>query len=264
MDEVPSSSGTVEVSYQIGLKHLWELQEQCLSQNVQQSKLLRDALGLLDQSIRLNLSILDGMRFAAEKQTAIRVLAVDALSHVVIAARIGVWGALPESLSVLRGGVESCAQLALTVSKELYGTAFREIKGGRLVRLKFAAACKDLGENGDGFRKHHSRISNVAAHSTSSSLQQEEYRINGEPYDRLASAQHPRSAEIATSECLDLAPLVAVSLCKAYDQDGIAPQEEWLTTLHDGHVLHGALKGQIRSKHQDTGSSDAAPNGNGE
>ncbi|MGH9718332.1 MAG: hypothetical protein ACRD4R_16615 [Candidatus Acidiferrales bacterium] len=227
----------------IGLKHLWQLQEQAFSYNCQQSRPLQDALGLLDRSVRLNLSILTAMRFGAAKQTVIRVLAADALSRIIVAARIGIWGALPECLSVLRGATESCAQLTLTVSQNLYETALQEINGKKLVRLKFEAVCKDLGELGTAFRRRHSKMSDLAAHATASSLRQAEYRKDGESYDRLGAAESPRNAEIATSECLEYLALVAVATLDAYSKDAI--EEVWLATLSELNLSHGALKNQI-------------------
>lgn len=254
MDESTSANGVGEAGGHIGLKYLWRLQEQALSYNCRRSRPLQDALDLLDRLVHLNLSILAAMRFEAEKQSAIRVLAVDALSRIVIAARLGAWGALPESLSVLRGATESCAQLTLTISQKLYRTALQEIKGKRLVRLKFDAACRNLGELGAAFRRRHSKMSELAVHSTAASLQQAEYGIGSETCDRLGSAQEPRNAEIAISACIELLQLVAAATLGAYPEDRIA--EAWLVTLDEANIARATLKDQISAMRD--GPSDGA------
>lgn len=262
MGESLSAGSTADVGGHIGIKHLWKLQEQASSYNCQGSKFLQGVLDLLDRSVRLNLSILGDMRFGPEKQTAIRVFGVDALSHIIIAARIGMWGALPESLSVLRTAVEDCAQLALTVNQKLYNTALLEIKGNRLVRLRFNAACNELGELGSSLRDRHSKISNLASHSTSRSLRQEEYDFGSETCDRLGSAHDSQKAEIAASECLEIGQLIAVSLLEAYKQDGIALQAAWLATLDDVHTSHKSLKDRISASYGDSNKDQPAPDSN--
>lgn len=247
----PPPIGHIEVSGDIGLKQLFESQDQAHFYNCQRSKLVQEGFDLLDKSIRLNLSILSGMRFGSVKQTAIRLLTVDALSHIAVAARVGLWGAQTESLSILRGGVESCAQLSYVVSQKLFEIAIEEIKGKRLKKLKFASVCKCLGTVGASYRKYHSRISNLAPHSTPQRLRRAEYKIQGEPYDRLGFAFDDKSAAISISECIELIQNVGVSLAAAYDQDGMKLQEVWVAGLREINTAHQALRNQIRAKYAD-------------
>jgi hypothetical protein len=240
----------------LGLENLFELQDRAFAHNFQNSEWVQRASATLARSIRLNLSILGGMRFAAEKQTAIRLFAVDTLSHIVIAARIGLWGALPESLSVLRGGIESCVQLGYLVSEQLYKTAIVEINGKRLNRLEFASACAGLGSMGHSFAKHHAKISNLASHATSRRLRQSEYEIDGESYDRLGFATDSESAELATSECMEISQMETVYLTDAYTQDSLSIAEQWVSEMQDLHDAHEAFKNQLVAKRGDSAVSE--------
>jgi hypothetical protein len=256
MAEAALPAASNESNSSVGLARLFEHQDQALSHNRQKSERLRKACAILDRSIRLNLSILGSMRFEAEKQTAIRLLAVDTISHVIISARIGLWGALPESLSVLRGGIESCAQLAYVISERLYRTAILEIKSKRLNRLEYKTACAALGTEAEGFQRRWEQISNLASHATSRRLQQSEYKIGGEPYDRLGFAEDPTNAEITTGECAELSQMGSVSLTSAFEQDGITIDQRWISEIRDLHEALQAVKSQLRPADGDSVSSD--------
>jgi hypothetical protein len=163
------------------------------------------------------------MAFAAEKQTVIRYLAGDTLSHIVVAARIGLWGALPESLSVLRGAIESCAQLAYVVSEKRYGTVIYEAQVlGRCRQLDFERVCGKLGNLGERLSRLHFQISGAAGHSTLTRLSLLEYKFQGEEYDRLGFAFRPENARLATHHCVLLASLLGECLKIAFLQDGLS------------------------------------------
>jgi hypothetical protein len=238
----------------LGLAEIFQHQDVALSRNFQESQFTQAFSAVLSRSIRTNLSILRGMGFGEVKQTCVRLFAIDALSHVAIAARIGLWGALPESLSVLRGGVESCAQLAFMVSKQLYQTAISEANSKKFTELEFANACRGLGQAGADFAKTHGRISNLASHSTSRRIQFVEYQINGETYDRLGFALDAESAELAIGECVEISQSVASSLRIAYLQDD-APFH-WIADLQAIFETHEALRQQLKAKHGGSVAND--------
>ena len=160
------------------------------------------------------------MTFGAEKQTIVRYLAGDTFSHIVVAIRIGLWGALPESLSVLRGAIESCAQLAYVVNEKKYGTAMYEAKElGRFRQLDFERVCGQLGALGERLLKLHSQISGAAGHSTVTRLSLVEYKFQGQEYDRLGFAFEPENARLAAHHCVLLASLLVECLRTAFLQD---------------------------------------------
>ena len=234
----------------LGLAEIFAHQDDALSRNFQASQFVQAFSSVLSRSIRVNFSILRGIKFDAAKQTAVRLFAVDTLSHIAVSARVGLWGALPESLSVLRSGIESCAQLAYMVSKQLYQTAISEVNSRRFQQLEFREACRGLGPEGAAFAEHHGRISNLASHSTSRRIKLSEYQIDGEAYDRLGFALDAENAELVTGQCVELSQSVAFSLRAAYLQDR-APFH-WDADLQNILQTHEALKSQFKTKHEQT------------
>ncbi len=160
------------------------------------------------------------MAFNPEKQTVLRVLGTDALSHIVVAARVGLWGALPESLSVLRGGIESCGQLGYVVVRKRYKTFIYEAnQRGRFRQVGFESACEQLDTLGQRLLRLHQQISDAAAHSTVKRMSLLEYKFEGKEYDRLGFAFEPRHAGIALFHCLELAWFLPAFLQLAYEHD---------------------------------------------
>lgn len=234
MAETPVAAGA-------GIKYLWASQDEALRKNLGQSAELREALDALDGAISLTLNIIGNARFPAEKQTAIRVLTVDSLSHVVIAARVGLWGTVSESLSILRGAIESCAQLSYTVFKQRYQTAISEISSRRLRELKFGACCDAIGSPGSSLKKLHGQLSNMAAHSTPGRLRRSEYELRGEDYDRLAFAIDPDAAEATTLGCLQIVPSIGMCLREAWRQDNLEFPQEWVAAIQGTRQLYEKL-----------------------
>lgn len=230
----------------IGLSNLFELQDHALVHNFQQSSWAQGASTILARSIRLNLSILGSMQFPAEKQTTIRCFSVDTLSHIVIAARLGLWGALPESLSVLRGGKESCAQLFYAIEAQRYQTAILEGKK-RFKQLDFEKVCSELGDLGRDLKRDHDEISNQASHSTAARFRQTEYQSGEDVYDRLGFAINPPSAEEALCRCILPSLMVGDSFECAYSQDGLP--FKWKENLREVAKVHSEfIEEFLRSK----------------
>jgi hypothetical protein len=190
------------------------------------------------------------MRFAAEKQTTIRKFAVDTLSHIVIAARLGLWGALTESQSVLRGGIESCAQLFYSVAEQRYQTAILE--GPKKFRqLDFKRVLGELDEIGRFLKLRHDRISGRSSHSTPARFNQTEYSIGNDVYDRVGCALDPIAAEYAVCDCIFPSRLVGSSFECAYSQDGLAfSWTEDLAELAKVHLEFVAKLLQARKEFQ--------------
>ncbi len=176
------------------------------------------------------------MTFPEEKQTAVRHLGTDTLSYLVVAARVGLWGALPESLSILRGAVESCAQFAFVVIGKRYKTVIYEATQlGRFRQVHFDQASSELGPLGEKLRRLHDQISDVASHSTVKRFSLLDYHFEGEEYDRLGFAVDPKSAKLVIFHYSLLARILARSLQLAYLQDGM--QFRWATELESAEQI---------------------------
>ncbi|MHB8484863.1 MAG: hypothetical protein ACYDCM_03890 [Candidatus Acidiferrales bacterium] len=216
------------------LTNIFKLQDLAFCQNQRESGLIQSAVVLISKATSVNYEILSGMKFDAGKQTAIRHFAGDILSSIVVAVRLGLWGALPESLAVLRGGIESSAQLAFVVTEQKYNTVILEAKK-RFRQVSFEAACAGLGKLGADLERTHGRISGIAAHSTSRRFTLMNYELNGETYDRLGFTLSAENAELAIFQCLDPFILLAYSLETAYKQDNLVfPWAEKLKAIKDG------------------------------
>jgi hypothetical protein len=159
----------------------------------------------------------------------------------VVAARVGLWGALPESLSVLRGAVESCAQFAFVVIGRKYGTVVYEVtKLGRFRQAHFDQACEDLGPLGEKLRRLHDQISETASHSTVKRFSLLDYHFEGQDYDRLGFAVDPKSAKLVIFHATLLANILAISLRLAYEQDQI--RFDWIAELESAEQLIESLQ----------------------
>ena len=242
MAEATSLNDKIEGGDDFGLTELFALQDRAFRSNFQRSKWVQGASTILARSVRLNLLILSSMRFAAEKQTTIRRFAVDTLSHIVVAARLGFWGALAESQSVLRGGIESCAQLFYVVAERRYHTTMLESRR-RFKQLDFKRVLGKLDEIGRYLKVRHDRISSRASHSTVARFRETEYKIGDDVYDRLGSALDPLDAEYALCDCILPSRLVGYSLECAYSQDGL--EFRWEEDIEDVANIHRAFVGEL-------------------
>ena len=202
----------------IGLTELFELQDEVLKRNLLRNDVLPKT-GALSSLVSVCYHALEEMKFSPEKQEVVRRFACDTLSHVVTAARVGLWGALPESLSVLRGAVESCAQLAYVVAQNQYKTVIHEANRGNFQEFSFRQACKKSGLRGERLMNLHNRFSSSFSHSTSKRFKQLGYEFEGETYDRIGSAADPVVSRVCTHFCLVIAAELVRCLMEAYIQD---------------------------------------------
>jgi len=203
----------------IGLTELFTLQDEVLKRNLLRQDVLPKTAAL-STLVSVCYQALEEMKFAPEKQEVVRRFACDTLSHVVTAARVGLWGALPESLSVLRGAVESCAQLSFVVAQNQYATVIQEANRGNFQEFSFRQACKKSGVRGERLMNLHNRFSNSFSHSTPKRFRQLGYEFEGEMYDRIGSAADPLVARACTHYCLVMAAELVRCLMEAYVQEG--------------------------------------------
>jgi hypothetical protein len=217
-----SSANPTKPSVDIGLVEIFSLQDQAFQLHFLKSLDVGVYTTALSRLVGIAYHAMNKGTFAAEKQTVTRHFGGDSLSHLVVAVRVGLWGALPESLSVLRGGIESCAQLAYVVTEKRYGTAMYEAQTlGRFRQLDFERVCGELGDLGKKLRKLHSQISDAAGHSTVKRFSLLDYTFEGVEYDRLGVAFVANNAKLAAQHCVLLASLLVDCLRLAYVQDGV-------------------------------------------
>ncbi len=206
---------------------------------MEESKVLRRAWDVLSEAFGLGYEMLHSMKFTPEKQTVVRVLAGDSLSHLIVGFRIALWGDLPESMSVLRGATESYAQLTFVVENQLYSVAAHELLEGRFNKIKFENVLRKLGKLGKAIAKTHGRISNVASHSTATRLAQAEYMLDGKTYDRFGFALDASSTELPTYHSVVVCNGVLHSIWKAHRQEDRRPiwEAKLLAVLKEGERL---------------------------
>lgn len=217
----------VTANQKIDLRLICTLQEAAANEHFQRSPVLKEMVRAISAGLGIVYKMMSEMHFGAEKQTALRHFAGDTLSHIVVAVRVGLWGAVPEGLAVLRGALESGAQLEYIVSAQLYKTAIQEAKA-KFVRVSFETARKNLGELGRAADKLHGRISDLASHSTSRRYALLDYNLDGEEYDRFGFSVQPELAEHIAYISLWFLMQLACSLHTAYAQDnhGLTASQE--------------------------------------
>ena len=234
-----SSPGQAPTST-VGLTEIFDLQDEALRRNLLNEQGVHQYAALLSSLIRVSFQALREMRFPKEKQTAVRHLGTDTLSYLAVAARAGLWGALPESLSVLRGAIESCAQVAFVIYEKKYATVIYEAtKLRRFRQIHFDEACSRLGSLGEKLHKLHDQISEAASHSTVKRFSLLEYHFEGEEYDRLGFAVDPKSAKLVIFHCLLLVNVLAKCLQLAYLQDQVPFR--WTSEIEDAERIINAL-----------------------
>ncbi len=235
-----SSSPSQSLTPSVGLTELFALQDEALRRNLLNEHGVQQHAALMSSLVSIVFQALHEMSFPDEKQTAVRHLGTDTLSYLVVAARVGLWGALPESLSILRGAVESCAQFAFVVIGKRYKTVIYEATQlGRFRQVHFDQASSELGPLGEKLRRLHDQISEAASHSTVKRFSLLDYHFEGEEYDRLGFAVDPKSAKLVIFHCSLLARILAKSLQLAYLQDGMPFR--WTAELESAEQIIDAL-----------------------
>ena len=216
----------------LGLNEVFRLQDEAAKRHLAQSELLRLAYGVISDAIDICAKSLMNAKFPAEKQTAIRRLGVDCLSHLIVSMRVGLWGALPESLSVHRGAIESAGQLLYVVKNQTYRTAVTEMRR-KFDTVRYKTVFTELGNMGASMDKLHGRFSEMASHSTAMRSQFVQYEFDGTEYDRLGFAVESRFAEFVAYYSMLVVMMVCDALFLAHQQEEreLALSQELLAVL---------------------------------
>jgi hypothetical protein len=192
------------------LNALFETQEKAAVENYQRSEFLRKAFGFQSDCLKLCLNFSGVERFASpEKATAVRMFSVDCLSHLIVGFRLAMYGAIPQSLAILRGAVEASALLMHVVFGQRYETAIYE--GNRKFdEIEFKNTLRQLGAFGNDIEFHWGRMSEYA-HASAQRIRLAAYKHEGLEYDRIGGAIDPDGA--ATAAYFSMHPTICVLVC---------------------------------------------------
>ncbi len=233
----------------LSLDRLFNVQDEVLHEHLASSEVLKQTADFISDCVSLNMDILQSMRFEENKQTAIRTLAVDSISHTVVAVRLGLWGDLPESLTILRSAIESNAQLQFIVKERMYETFAYEMER-KLERTSFDASIAGLGGLGGRIRTIHGRISDIAAHSTASRSALVSYEFEGEFYDRVGFARNVDNAEFAHFYCMDSSMMPTEAFVWAYEQENLS--FKWILDVNGLSARFDTIKKALSEKFGDS------------
>jgi hypothetical protein len=227
MDNEPQSTSATDLV----LDELFLGQDTAASHNLANSEVVQRRLGFLREAVSIAWKALSTLPFTDEKQHAIRVLSTDGWSSLITSIRVGLWGNAPESLALLRCGVETAAILSAVVENHRYKTAVSEF-AKRQRQLSFGDSVKLLGDRGKRIARLHGDLSELGGHATGNRMRFAAYRHEGEQFDRFGCALDPEAAAISLRYTLDLSVHLLGSLELAYIQDSKAfPQARELERL---------------------------------
>jgi hypothetical protein len=208
----------MERIHRFGLEEVFELQDSVAKRHLSDSELLRDTFKFVSDCLALTYEILSSTRFEPEKQTAIRLLSSDALSHTIVGARTGLWGNFPESFGLLRGAMEGVAQLRFVVKEKKYAVYNYE-RSRKFERVSYETAVKSLGDFGRRIDGLHGKISEACNHSTAARAKFRSFKLDGEEYDRLGFAYDVEAAESGFYYAMDTCTMILDSLVEAFEQE---------------------------------------------
>ena len=192
------------------LNALFETQERAALENCQRSEFLRKVFGFQSDCLKLCLNFSGVERFVnAEKATAVRMFSVDCLSHVLVGFRLAIYGAIPQSLTILRGAVEASALLLYVVFGQRYETAIYE-RNRKFDEIEFKNTLRQLGTLGRDIEFHWGSMSEYA-HASAQRIRMADYKHDGLEYDRIGGAIDPDGA--ATAAYFSMQPTVCVLVC---------------------------------------------------
>jgi hypothetical protein len=220
------------------LNALFETQERAAAANWQRSEFLRKSFAFHSDCLKLCLNFSGAERFAdPKKATAIRMLCVDCLSHIIVAFRLAMWGAVPQSMATLRGALEASAVFTHIVFGQRYETAIYEASK-KLDEIEFKSTLRQLGEFGKNIEFHWGRMSEYA-HASSKRIRMAAYNYDGLEYDRVGGAVDPDGA--ASVSYFSMHPMILALVClhKAAEQEpgGFPWQSEYEGLLARFKVL---------------------------
>jgi hypothetical protein len=206
----------------LDLNGIFESQEKAATENFKRSRTLREVFSFISKALDQSTSFLATAPFSSpEKATSIRMLAADCISHVAIAMRLALWGAVPQSVAILRGALEGCSVLELMVSQQQYRTFVYECNHS-FRQLDFKSATNSLGSLGKNIEKLWGGMSELGPHASAGRIRESVYHFEGQSYDRLGGAMDAGGAETCAYYVMHPTRVIIESLHKAAEQDGIA------------------------------------------
>lgn len=224
---------------------VFELQDQVMINHLSSSKFAKKAYELISEATLFNVGILGKMRFDPEKQDVIGKLAIDAISPIIVAVRVALWGNMPESLAVLRAALESSTQLQFVVREGMYKIAAYELYNG-FKKLEYKNVLNSLGKLGEKTKKLHGLISEAAVHATASRLKWNSYEHEGDTFSRVGFARDTEKAELPLFYCMDVCLLVTDALVQAYEQE--QKPFAWSENVKKNLERHRVLKEEFLSR----------------
>jgi hypothetical protein len=201
------------------LRKLYTVQDEVLEENLAEVSLASDFRDLISTVCKVCASVLPRLPFPDPKNLVLRAWAADALTGAMVATRVGLWGNLPESMSVLRPSIERTAQLLHIVTQEAYKTADYERSRGRFTQLAYEKIVDGL-SIGKGTKELHGRVSDLAAHATARSMVWGSYKSGEENYLRLGVSRDRDVPPVVLFYCANTVILVMNALEGAFQQEG--------------------------------------------
>jgi hypothetical protein len=147
------------------------------------------------------------------------------------------YGAIPQSLAILRGAVESSAVLTHVVFGQKYETALYE-STRKFDEIEFKNTLRQLGTFGDNMEWHWGRISEYA-HASAKRIRLAEYKHEGLEYDRIGGAIDPDGASAAAY--FSMHPTVLVLVCLYQAAEGEPAGFPWKMEYQQLLVQFGKL-----------------------
>jgi hypothetical protein len=227
------------------IDRVFSLQDEVMKKHLAISAFARNAYTLISDVVKLNVYIIEKMHFRQDKQDAVGAIAVDSIGPVIVGVRVALWGDMPESLTVLRSAIESCARLQYVVQEQKYQTAVYEMRDG-FKQLEYKKVVRQLDRLGTKIDRLHGLISDAAAHATANRLKWNTYDHKGDTYFRVGFARDIEKAELPLFYCMDVCLLVADALRQAYEQEG--PSFRWQGEFDEMLKRHTLLKNEYSSR----------------
>ena len=214
------------------LEDVFRSQQEALASNLSAAR-VRELLVYIRDFAALVTDALEGLDFTEpEKQTVLRVLAVDSLSSLFVACRAGLWGNVPEAAVLTRTALETLTIMACVVEEGAF-RAFNFEMRSRLRHYSYDQCHARLGDRGARLNVLHGRLSDVGGHTSRNRLKFAEFKIDGVSYDRLGFAPDGDFSETALLLIPDSLQYLAAILHASFAQDRrVFPWDQRQTELN--------------------------------
>ncbi|MHB8410720.1 MAG: hypothetical protein ACYDDI_02100 [Candidatus Acidiferrales bacterium] len=218
-------TGASDKSKNLPLGKAFRKQDDILEEHLNSSPLINKSFQMISEAIYSTVRILQSVPFEGDKREVVVDFSFDAISSVIVSARVGLWGNVPESLTILRAALERAVQLRYVVSESKYTVARYEMDH-ELKETSYDTAISALGNRGNNIRKLHGLISEAAAHATAKRLHFGQYEHKGEQFARLGLAHNPNGSLSCLYYCMYILMSLLEQMREAYRQDKITPPRE--------------------------------------